>query len=432
MSKIVSLQAENVKRLVAVRVDADGKPIITISGNNGAGKSSVLDSIMYALGGKDACCAEPIRNGEDKAEVTLRTDSGLIVKRKWSRSKSGNVTSQVEVTQDTENGKAKLQSPQALLDSLCGSLAFDPLAFTRLKPKDQLDQLKELVGVSTDDIDAAIDEKFRSRTDVNRRVKELEGQVAGAVTHADAPAEEVSVAGLMAKVQEAQRKNRDADELDRKADAAKHASEVRQARVDELKRLLAEAEAARDVAVDEASKLMLSAASATRVDVQPLFDAVNEAEGVNRKVRDNATAKALALKLDNAKEEAATLSKAIDDLRVERQLKMEQAAWPVSGLGFGESGVTLNGLPFDQASQAEKIRVGMAMAFASQPKLKVALIRDASLMDANSLRIVHEMCLLHDAQAWLEIVGDDETATVVIEDGEVRAREPAERELAAV
>jgi predicted ATP-dependent endonuclease of OLD family len=50
--RIVSLHASNVKKLKAVTITPKGN-VVTLTGANGAGKSSVLDSIWYALGGKD-------------------------------------------------------------------------------------------------------------------------------------------------------------------------------------------------------------------------------------------------------------------------------------------------------------------------------------------------------------------------------------------
>ena len=42
--KILELRAENIKKLVAVEIKPDGN-IVEITGKNGAGKTSVLDSI---------------------------------------------------------------------------------------------------------------------------------------------------------------------------------------------------------------------------------------------------------------------------------------------------------------------------------------------------------------------------------------------------
>lgn len=46
--KIIALQAENVKRLVAIEIRPDGN-LVQITGKNGAGKTSVLDCIWWAL-----------------------------------------------------------------------------------------------------------------------------------------------------------------------------------------------------------------------------------------------------------------------------------------------------------------------------------------------------------------------------------------------
>ena len=48
--KIVSLEAENYKRLKAVEITPDGNMVV-IGGRNAQGKSSVLDAIWAALGG---------------------------------------------------------------------------------------------------------------------------------------------------------------------------------------------------------------------------------------------------------------------------------------------------------------------------------------------------------------------------------------------
>ena len=57
--KIVSLQAENIKKLVAVEIKPDGN-MVQITGKNGHGKTSVLDAIWWALAGLSNVQAVPI------------------------------------------------------------------------------------------------------------------------------------------------------------------------------------------------------------------------------------------------------------------------------------------------------------------------------------------------------------------------------------
>src|SRR5438874_2068433 len=80
--KIISLVAENIKKLRAVEITPDGE-IVTISGRNGQGKTSVLDSIWWALTGTKHIQGEPIRKGETKARIKLDL-GGLVVERKFT------------------------------------------------------------------------------------------------------------------------------------------------------------------------------------------------------------------------------------------------------------------------------------------------------------------------------------------------------------
>jgi hypothetical protein len=76
-------------------------------------------------------------------------------------------------------------------------------------------------------------------------------------------------------------------------------------------------------------------------------------------------------------------------------------------------------VPLVQASAAQKLRVSVALGLAMNPRLKVLLVRDASLLDATSLALVAQMAADADAQVWLERVGDGDPTAVVIADGQV-------------
>jgi hypothetical protein len=57
------------------------------------------------------------------------------------------------------------------------------------------------------------------------------------------------------------------------------------------------------------------------------------------------------------------------------------------------------------------------MALAMNPDLRVILIRDGSLLDAENLAVIEEMAAERDAQIWIERVSDDRSVGIVIEDG---------------
>jgi len=197
---IVSLEAENVKRLVAVRVEPDPSGgLVVVSGRNGQGKTSVLDSIWLALGGAPAgkASSRVVRDGEDSARVVV--DLGdLVVTRKWQRSEDGQERSSLVV--ESRDG-ARYRSPQALLDSLVGRLSFDPLAFAHKPAKDQRADLLSLVSLpfDLDTFDRERAEAFAERTELGRAVRAAEARLAAMpVPPPDLPDEEQSSADVLA------------------------------------------------------------------------------------------------------------------------------------------------------------------------------------------------------------------------------------------
>src|SRR3990172_7943210 len=111
--KIIKLQAENIKKLVAVEITPSGN-VVTISGKNGAGKTSVLDSIWWALGGSENIQGQPIRKGETSGVIRLNLGE-IAVERRFTEKGS---TLYVENTEGM-----RFKSPQDVLDKLVGSLS---------------------------------------------------------------------------------------------------------------------------------------------------------------------------------------------------------------------------------------------------------------------------------------------------------------------
>ncbi len=104
------------------------------------------------------------------------------------------------------------------------------------------------------------------------------------------------------------------------------------------------------------------------------------------------------------------------------QLNMLAAAnFPVPGLGFNEDGVTLHGIPFSQASTAERVRVSTALAMSGSPTLRVMRIDGGEALDADSVQVIKELAAAHDYQVWIAAVSDRRGVGVYIEDGSVSA-----------
>src|SRR5260221_4288607 len=78
--KILKLSAENFQKITVVEITPDGN-LIQITGKNGAGKTSLLNSIWVALGGADAMPGMPVRKGADKGHVTLDLGDIVVTRR---------------------------------------------------------------------------------------------------------------------------------------------------------------------------------------------------------------------------------------------------------------------------------------------------------------------------------------------------------------
>lgn len=427
--KILQLNVENVKRLKAVEI-IPSENVVVVGGKNGAGKSSVLDSIEWALVGRRALPEKPVRTGEHKAEIVIKLDGehGLIVRRTIKE----DGRSQLTVT--TADGM-RPTSPQALLDRLYGAIAFDPLEFTRKKPADQAATLRELVGLDFSELDAMRQKLFEERTAVNRDLKAVKARLDVAAHYPEAPAEEVSVSALVDELDKAQAMNRAKQSAGIKAreketevaDLAREAKSIVD-RVEEAKRALAAALAAleeihaRRKAVEaEAKAAKAEADSMPESDCQPLHDRIADSERVNAAVRANRDRARLDDEYLNLAADAEDLTRKIAAIDGEKQEQLAAAHWPIDGLGFGDHGITFNGLPFEQGSSKEQLCVSAAIGLALKPELRVLLIRDGSLLDSDSLARFAVFAAENDAQVWIERVGEDGPVSVIIEDGAVKA-----------
>jgi hypothetical protein len=410
---ITKLIAENFKRVKAVTITPAGAGAVVIGGKNDQGKSSGgCDAIEAALGGKDHCPGDPIRTGEKKASIILETDT-ITVTRTFT---PGGTQLKVE-------GKdgARFPSPQGMLDKLLGELSFDPLAFARKDAKDQAATLRRIVGLTFEAEDVARAKAFAARTEIGREIKRIEGAIAKLpAVPADAPAAEVSVAELAAEFERRSKANQAHDRRRKDLDSLREDGKDQVVVVADLKRQLAEAE--KDLADIKARGVVLRAEVDTLKDedLDEVRAKISGAESVNAAVRAKAQADKLQSELDEQINASEALTKRIDEIDGIKADATAKATYPIPGLSVTDDGVLLDGHPFEQASQSDRIKTSVAIGLALNPKFKVLLVRDGALLDDDKLRLIGEMAAAAGAQVWVEVVGDREACTVIIENGEVR------------
>lgn len=439
--RVIRLCAENFKRLTAIDITPAGD-VVTITGKNAQGKSSILDAIWSALEGAAVMPGEAVRKGADRARI--RVDLGkYIVTRVISRKDGGGQTTQVKV--EGADG-AVFPSPQKLLDDLIGELSFDPLHFARMSEtpagrRQQFDMLSKFVpGVDFENIANRNRGDTEKRTEVNRRAKEARA-AASVIVVPDVIPELVDTAPLLAQLGGATQREaeiaaheRRRDEINGRLAAEDRATSKAE---DEVATLRARLEVLKLEAVERNSRIEVLRADIEafppppeRIDTAAVAADLNAAQEKNRQVDDilaRATKRASMVRLaESLEKESDDLTAAITARLEKKAAAVSAAVMPVEGLGFGEGEILLNGVPFAQGSSAEQLRTSVAIAAAMNPSLRVIHIRDGSLLDVDSMAWLAEYAKAHDLQCWVELVGTDSKVGILIEDGHVKAAEAAE------
>lgn len=438
--RINGVIVDNVKRIrhVEIRPDAD-KHIILIGGYNRQGKTSLLDAFRMALGGEKEVPVEPIHRGEEAGQVRLMLEDPdptseampLLVTRTFTKRDDGTVDSSLEVREDGVKARAQ----QTLLKKIIGTRFMDPLKFLELKAPEQREKLLEVIGEGErlSGLDKKREHAFDKRRELGRDLKSRQAQLDGLPAASDAP-EADDISKITEEWTALQGQKEERGNLITRRDRAVDATDAARAEVDRLRKELQRAETHLDTCeraekplVDAYSKL--PPAEDLEARIRELGGKMTEAQALSRRAAEADVAKRRRVELAN---EIAQLDAAIDQCNVaideidRRKADILAAAkLPIAGLGIGAEGVTLNGLPLEQASGAERHRVAIALAIAAAPHLRDVWIRDGSLLDDESLAVLEEICVAAGVRCWIERVGVDDDGAIIIHDGGIVAAEDA-------
>lgn len=420
--KIIELKVENFLRIEAAEINPDGS-LVVIAGPNGAGKSSVLNALWAAIGGRAFDAEKPIREGAEKARIDLTLGDGqttIEVERIYTEGGS-----RLRVQEVRSLGKAVLASPQSVLNALVGNLTFDPLAFSRQKPEEQARSLSQLIDLDCSDLDARYAQASEDRLRLGREIKAMgEAPALGGEppVRVDTEALSKEIAAIDESIAEKSNQQMRLEHARQVIDSATLTLERLRGEIEKL-----ETERNDQRAIAEQARGLLQAIP-TDIEQQKQ-EALRRLAGANETNRQADTYEAagrLAQRKAAKEERYAALSEQLGVIRKERQEREAAAEYPIEGLALEEGGVLWNGIPFSQASAAERLRVGMAIGMAANPRLRVVRIEDGSLLDAASMAALEETARAEDYQVWIERVADEDAgAGIYIEDGRVRSQPAA-------
>lgn len=405
---INKLEIENVKRIKAVKVEPSPTGLTVIGGNNNQGKTSVLDSIAWALGGNRFKPSKAAREGSVvPPSLKITMSNGLIVERKGKNSS-------LKVIDPYGN-----KGGQQLLDSFVEELAINLPKFMDSTAKEKADILLQIIGVGPQLAELEIKEKqlYDQRHAIGVIADQKEKFAKEQTYYPDAPKELVSIADLIAEQQEVLGKNGENARKRQNAQQIKTAYEGKLAEVNRLSEQLKAAQA-------ELETLENDLQIATDLTIDLIDESTEEIESnianieqINLKVRAN-------LDKEKAEEEARVqrdeynrLSSEIEAVRKDKRDLLTNADLPLEGLSVNDGKLLYLGQEWDNMSGSQQLMVATAIVRKLKPDCGFVLIDKLEQMDQITLDQFGKWLEDEGLQAIATRVSTGDECSILITDG---------------
>jgi len=415
--KINKLEIENVKRVKAVKIEPTANGLTVIGGKNNQGKTSVLDSIAWALGGDKYRPSDAQRNDSViPPNLKIVMDNGLIVERKGKNS---------DLKVIDPDGK---KSGQQLLNEFVEQLALDLPKFMQSTSKEKADTLLQIIGVG--DKLYTLEQQELSLYNKRKTIGQIADQkkkFAKEMTYyPDAPKVPISASELIKQQQEILARN---GENQRKRDNAYTLQANRNRLAEKVNFLRKELKKYEDELANAEKDMNIAFKTAEDLydeSTEELENNITNIEAINRKVRTN-------LDKDKAEEDALdytsqynTLTSKIDTVRQSKIDLLKGANLPLPGLSVVDGELTYNGFKWDNLSGSDQLKVSTAIVRGLNPKCGFILLDKLEQMDLDTLKEFGEWLEQEGLQAIATRVSTGNECSIIIEDGYVAGAEKIE------
>lgn len=405
---INKLEIENVKRIKAVKVEPSPTGLTVIGGNNNQGKTSVLDSIAWALGGNRFKPSKAVREGSVvPPSLKITMSNGLIVERKGKNSS-------LKVIDPNGN-----KGGQQLLDSFVEELAINLPKFMDSTAKEKADILLQIIGVGPQLAELEIKEKqlYDKRHAIGVIADQKEKFAKEQTYYPDAPKELVSIADLIAEQQEVLAKN---GENARKRQNAQQIKTAYEGKLAEVNRLSEQLKAARA----ELETLENDLQIATDLTIDLIDESTEEIESnianieqINLKVRANLDKEKAEEEARVQREEYNRLSSEIEAVRKNKRDLLSDADLPLEGLSVNDGKLLYLGQEWDNMSGSQQLMVATAIVRKLKPDCGFVLIDKLEQMDQITLNQFGKWLEDEGLQAIATRVSTGDECSIIIEDG---------------
>lgn len=420
--KINKLEIENVKRIKAVKIEPTANGLTIVGGNNNQGKTSVLDSIAWALGGEKYRPSQAQRDGSTiPPTLHIVMSNGLVVERKGKNSS-------LKVTDPTGN-----KAGQQLLNEFVEQLALDLPKFMESSGKEKAQTLLKIIGVGDqlEVLDKKEKELYNNRLAIGQIADRKKKFADEQPYYPDAPKEMISPSELIRQQQEILARN---GENQRKRERLNEITMNKHRVFDDIGRLdeqIATLQKQKEQLTEEYNQAVRDEETAqkTVMELQDESTAELEAslaniEEINRKVRAN-------MDKDKAEDDALdyknqynSLSIEIDKTRKEKTDLLQSAELPLPDLSVKDGELIYKGQQWDNMSGSDRLKVSTAIVRKLNPKCGFVLLDKLEQMDLNTLKEFGAWLEQEGLQAIATRVSTGDECSIIIEDGYVKDETP--------
>lgn len=405
---INKLEIENVKRIKAVKIEPSSTGLTVIGGNNNQGKTSVLDSIAWALGGNKYKPSQAEREGSmvpPTLKVTL--SNGLIVERKGKNSSLKVID---------PNGQ---KAGQQLLDSFVEELAINLPKFMESTPKDKANTLLQIIGVGDQLAELELKEKeiYNQRHAIGVIADQKEKFAKEQPYYPDAPKELVSISELIQQQQAILAKNGENARKRQNVTVIQQNYDFKKAEVEDFKQKLKQAEAQlaqleNDLSIAQTDVMDLHDESTAEIE-----ENIARIDETNRRVRANLDKDKAE---DDAKQQREQYNQLTNEIEAVRQQKTDlltNAGLPLEGLSVDDGKLLYQGQEWDNMSGSQQLMVATAIVRKLKPECGFVLIDKLEQMDQITLEQFGNWLEQESLQAIATRVSTGDECAVIIEDG---------------
>lgn len=428
--------------------------ITLIEGEEGTGKTSIIETIQRFFWNKSER-ASFIRTEEgtpaDKAETYIDLDDGTTMKKYFNKESKPTTTS-------IDKGGMSPKTPETFLKALVNERQLNPISLISMPDKELTELILSLIPIKVTPEDLkewlleippfidcnkhglqvckdVVDVYFTKRTDVNRRIKDLTGEIKGEKAklpeNYDPEAwRNVSMQEKYDAIKDGNKVNADRlkcqgqiDNVKTRIEGIEEARDIRIKQLDdEIQRVKDEAKTKIDTENDNVKIAKEYLENHPEVDIEPLENDRDEAEKMRGFIRTADDLKVKEIELANKEDEAQKLTDKIEYMRTKPQMLLAKAEMPVKGISVdGQGNVLVNERPIINLSGGERIKFVMNIVRATAGELKIILINGFEALSPKGQREFIAECqndgfqyiITHVTDGDLKITAINESGTAI-------------------